>query len=358
MKILRVINKMAYGGAERGVSDVMPIHKKNGFDIDLLLLDGVHHPFKSNLIDKIKIISLGININIYNPLLILKIIPILKSYDLVHVSLFPSFYWVGLSVFFLKNKPKLIFTEHNTTNKRRNKLIFRIMDRIVYGAYDHVVNISKGSHKSFQKYTNYKIKSSIVYNGINFKPLTISNKKISKLDELVLNKKVVLQVSSFRDDKDQQTLIRAISMLPSNYLLLLAGDGKNIKKCKDLADKLNISKKIMFLGNRDDIGSIIKLSDVCVLSSHVEGFGRAAVESMFLKKPTIGSDVEGLREVIGDKKLLFNVGDYIRLSELILELIENKKYREMIIKKSHEKSLQFTYTNMIKSYEKLYKSFS
>ena len=258
----------------------------------------------------------------------------------------------------MKRKPKLIFTEHSTTNKRRDSVVFKIIDQYVYRRYDHVVNISKGSHSSFLNYTKNKVKSSIIYNGVNFKSLLESSKKKSDLNKVLAEKKIVLQVSSFNYEKDQDTLIRAIKILPDDYLLLLAGDGPNFKNCVYLSKKLKVSKKVMFLGNRDDIGSIIKLSDVCVLSSHVEGFGRAAVESMFLKKPTIGSDVEGLREVIGDKKLLFKVGDYVRLSELILDLIENKKYREMIIKKSHEKSLQFTYTNMIKSYENLYKSFS
>ena len=53
MRVLRVINSLTIGGAERGVSDNLPIHIDNGFDVDLLLLDGYMTKFKSNLINEL-----------------------------------------------------------------------------------------------------------------------------------------------------------------------------------------------------------------------------------------------------------------------------------------------------------------
>jgi glycosyltransferase involved in cell wall biosynthesis len=343
---------MAYGGAERGVSDLLPIHNQNGFDIDLLLLDGIDHIFKLNL-NGIKIFNLGVKINIYNPFLVFKIIPFLRNYDVVHVSLFPSFYWVGLASIFIKNKPKLIFTEHNTTNKRRNSFLFRKIDKFIYKRFDHVVNISKGSHNSFLEYTNHKIASSIIYNGVNFNTLMNVSKIENMINEFVYTRKVILQVSSFRDDKDHETLLRALNLLPEDYVLLLAGEGKNLNRCKNICKKLNIDDRVLFLGNVNNIGDLIRLSNICVLSSHVEGFGRSAVESMFLGKPTIGTNVEGLSEVIGNEKLLFGVGNYKMLSELILDLNNINLYKQ-ISEECHDQAKKYSHLNMISSYEDLY----
>lgn len=355
MKVLRVINSLDIGGAERGVSDILPVHLKNGLDVDLLLLDGKMTEFKSKLINnKVKIFSLGENIAIYNPLLILKIIPFLKKYNIVHVSLFPAFYLVAFASLFVINKPKLIFTEHNTTNRRRNNFILKIIDLFAYFRYDHVVNISNGSSDSFVEHTNNKINSSIIYNGVNFDSLLNFSSNNKSLIETISNKKVILQVSSFRDDKDQETLINAMALLGKNYILLLAGVGKNLEKCKLLSQKLNLTNKVVFLGLHNEIGSIINLSNVCVLSSHVEGFGRSAVECMFLKKPTIGSNVAGLNEVILNENLLFNVGDHIRLANIITDLCEDQNYYNKTSNECFSKAKMFDYKFMIESYEKLY----
>ena len=354
-KILRVINSLDIGGAERGVSDILPIHINNGVDIDLLLLDGKETSFKSKLINnKVKIFSLGANIVIYNPLLIFKIIPFLKKYNIVHVSLFPAFYLVAFASLFVINKPKLIFTEHNTTNRRRSNFILRIIDLFVYKRYNHVVNISEGSNDSFLQHTKNRIDSSIIYNGVNFDSLINFSSNNTLLKETISNKKVILQVSSFRDDKDQETLINAMSLLDKNYILLLAGVGKNLKKCKLLTQKLNLTDKVIFLGLRNEIGSIINLSDVCVLSSHVEGFGRSAVECMFMKKPTIGSNVPGLNEVILNDHLLFNVGDHKLLARIIIRLCEDHNYYTKTSNECFSKAKIFDYKFMIKSYENLY----
>ena len=355
MRVLRVINSLAIGGAERGVSDNLPIHIDNGFDVDLLLLDGYMTKFKSNLINsKVRIFNLGTNISIYNPFLIFKIIPFLKKYNIIHVSLFPAFYLVAFASLFIINKPKLIFTEHNTSNRRRNNFILRIIDLFVYKRYNHIVNISEGSAAAFLKHTNKRVNSSIIYNGVNFDSLINLTLNDKSLLELIKNKKVILQVSSFRADKDQQTLIKAMSLLDDNYILLLAGIGRNLKKCKLLSQELNLTDKIIFLGLQDKIGSIINLSDVCVLSSHVEGFGRSAVECMFLKKPTIGSNVPGLSDVINNENLLFNVGDHMKLAKIISSLCEDKNYYKKTSNDCFIRAKMFDNKYMIKSYEKLY----
>lgn len=356
MKILRVINNLGIGGAERGVVDNLPLHLKNGISIDLLLLDGVKTEFKKSLKKNyIKIYSLGKNISLRNPLLSLKLIKYLKKYDLIHVSLFPSLYWIALASLFIKKKPKLIFTEHATTNKRRNNFVFRIIDKLIYSRYDHIVFVSDAVKNEFNNLKVNTVNTSVIYNGINFENLNSRQKVDHNILKLVDNKTVILQVSGFRDEKDHITLIKAISELDDSFILLLVGDGKTIKECKLLTKQLKIENKVLFLGNQKDVGSIIKISDICVLSSFIEGFGRAAVECMYLKKPVIGTNVSGLDHTIGDSGVLFEVGDYKKLASIMEALTLDKDYYNFVANKCKKRAEQFDYKFMSISYEKLYK---
>ena len=64
-------------------------------------------------------------------------------------------------------------------------------------------------------------------------------------------------------------------------------------------------RPILFLSVREDAISILKASDIVVMSSNFEGFGLAAVEGMAAGKPVIASDVEGLSNIVEGAGLLF-----------------------------------------------------
>src|SRR5690554_5836630 len=98
MKILQIINSLSTGGAEKLIIDSVPLYQKQGLTVDVLLLNNTETQFKSHLKEtsKGKIDGLTIG-SIYNPFLIFKIIPYLKKYDIIHLHLFPTLYWVVLA---------------------------------------------------------------------------------------------------------------------------------------------------------------------------------------------------------------------------------------------------------------------
>lgn len=85
MKILHVITSLRTGGAEKLMVDLLPRLKSHGHQVDLLLFDGTDTPFRQNIeAAGIKVFDLGIGGSVYSPLRILKLIPYLKQYDVVH----------------------------------------------------------------------------------------------------------------------------------------------------------------------------------------------------------------------------------------------------------------------------------
>ncbi|MDB9955032.1 glycosyltransferase [Flavobacteriaceae bacterium] len=359
MKILRVINSLSIGGAERSVTGNIPLHIKNGYEIDLLLLDGEETFFFRELKSKkVKIFSLGKKKNILNPFYILKLIRKMRGYDLVHVSLFPSLYWVALAKILSKNDIKLIYTEHATHNRRRNIFVFKYIDEFIYKQYAHIIAISPETNKNLKSHLRGEHKITTVYNGVDIDK--IRNDQNSIIDDLrskYQSKKLLVQVASFREAKDQDTLIRALSLLPEYFHVLFVGEGRRMQVCKDLAEQLGVSNRISFLGLQNNIGAILRISDIVIMSSHWEGFGRSAIEGMAVGKPVIASNVVGLANIIRDAGLLFEVGNEINLVNKILSLSSDEFFYNEIVKKCLIRAEKYSIQKMIESYETIYNMF-
>ena len=220
MKVLQVINSLNTGGAEKLLVDSISIYQKNQIEMDVLLLK------KTNtfIYEKLKIESKGekfylTNYSLYNPLLIFKIIPFLKKYDLIHIHLFPALYWVVLAKLISLSNVKLIFTEHSTLNRRRNYMLFKGLDKIIYSFLNSIVCITIATEKNLKKHLGYNINSQVIYNGIQLNDFEKASNSLNFFNEM--DSIVLVQVSSFREQKDQETLIKSLKLLPEKYKLFI-----------------------------------------------------------------------------------------------------------------------------------------
>jgi glycosyltransferase involved in cell wall biosynthesis len=356
MKILQIITSLYTGGAEKLLVDSIPLYRKMGIDMDLLVLNGDETPFFHSLKKsgvKIHYLTKGNIKKIYNPLLVFRIIPYLKKYDMIHVHLFPTLYWVALAKLLILSKIKLIFTEHNTNNTRiLKKGIWKKVDKFIYRQYDKIVSITAEVQKVITDHlSDFSEKFCVINNGI-----ILSDWYCEKIKNKETETKTVIQVSAFRPQKDQMTLIRAMQYLPDDVRLLLVGDGDMRPKCEELVKELNLSDRVSFLGVRTDVPELLHSADITVLSSHYEGFGLTSIEGMAACKPVIASDVPGLREVVAGVGLLFPVGDEKILAERINELLSDSDYYKKVAKACLDRSKKYDINKMVDQYIELYKS--
>lgn len=356
MKILHIINSLETGGAERLIIDTLPLYSEQGFTVDLLLLNGTAQPFLHELGEKkcCEIFSLG-NSSVYHPKHIFGIMPFLKKYDLVHVHLFPAQYYVVMAKILSGVKTKLIFTEHNTSNRRMAAPIYWKLDRLFYKSYAKIIAISEGVQLALSRHLKNTDNITILENGVNLAKVYGANSS-TEIDLLFpqQNVKLLVQVGGFRIQKDQDTTIKSLLYLPTNYHLLLVGDGERNKQLTDLVLEHGLQNRVYFLGKRSDVFSILKSVDFVVVSSHWEGFGLAAIEGMAAHKPVIASDVPGLREVVKGAGLLFPVGDEKKLAEEILHLSNDKEYYDKIVNQCIMRADQFDIEKMVQKHIDLY----
>ena len=361
MKILQIINSLATGGAEKLLLETVPLYKEKGIQIDVLVLNGFEHPFMKKLqsLNCCTIYSLGTQ-SVYNPWNIIKIIPFLKKYQVIHVHLFPAQYWVVLAKIISFSSTKLIFTEHSTSNRRiNNNGLVRSIDRFIYRRYTKIICITSKVLNVMLDHTAISIKKFIVIpNGVN---ITTVNKATSIQKNIFFPEadqdyKLVMQVSSFQEPKDQLTLIRSMVLLPQDVKLLLVGEGVLKKQHEDLVVALGLQERVLFLGLRMDIPQLLKTADIIVLSSKYEGLSLSSIEGMASGKPFVASDVPGLSEVVTGAGVLFPAGDELALANVILKLLQNPLYYQTIAATCQNRATDYDIRTMVEKHITLYHS--
>ena len=362
MRILQVITSLDMGGAETLVVNLIPRLQALGNTVDLCVFNGTETPLTQRLkkeSPQTKIFTLGHGV--YNPLYIFKLVKIMKNYDIVHTHNSSPQLFVAIASLF--NSPKLVSTEHNTSNRKRNWKWYRPIESWMYSRYNHVICISKIAEEKLREYMGgeWLVKSSNKYksittinNGINVN--TISEAEPCKeLLDLKESRKSILMVAGFRKQKNQDTIIRALTLLDKEkYEIWFAGIGERMEEVKQLALSLGVCERVRFLGLRTDIPNVLTAADVIVMSSHWEGLSLSNVEGMSAHKPFIASDVNGLREVTKGYGILFPHEDGKALANEINQLAESDKYYDEVANRCYNRALEFDISKMVNGYNQVY----
>jgi glycosyltransferase involved in cell wall biosynthesis/ubiquinone/menaquinone biosynthesis C-methylase UbiE len=144
---------------------------------------------------------------------------------------------------------------------------------------------------------------------------------------------------------------------------LVVGDGSLRGALEDLAAKLNIADKIIFAGARKDVSDLINAMDVYVQPSLNEGMGRTIVEAMYLSRPIVATNVQGIPDLIYDGRtgLLAPPSDPAAIAAAVKKLLADKSLAGRLGKAAYDYASEeveggprFGARRMIYLYEKLY----
>ncbi len=354
MNILHVITSLRTGGAEKLMVDLLPRLKSAGYEVDLLLFDGLPTQFRRDAEEAgIRVYDLGCGESVYSPLRFFKLIPFLKKYDVVHThNTAPQFFAAIGSLF---SKCKLITTEHNTSNRRREMKWFRCIDRFMYNRYNKVICISQRAEDNLRTYLG-RCKADIVTinNGVDIKKIAgaISS---TDLETIAPGCRKIVMVAGFRWEKDQDTLITALKYLPEQFHLFLIGDGDRRMELERLIVIEGLSGRVHLLGIRSDVPQLLHAADFIVMSSHFEGLSLSSVEGMSVGKPFLASDVDGLREVVSGAGVLFPHKDSKALADEILKLDLDPMLFQSVAKACYHRATEYEISKMVAGYELCYR---
>jgi glycosyltransferase involved in cell wall biosynthesis len=370
IKVLQVIPKLGYGGAETGCYDIAHYLSENNCKSFIVTSGGELIKF----IDKKKVKLIRLPVNTKNPLLVflnaILLVGIILFYNIsiVHArSRAPA--WSCLLATKL-TKRKFVTTFHGTYNfsgkfkKFYNSVMVR-SDLIIAGSnfiFSHI-------KENYSKFFKLKKKFLVIFRGINVdyfdasSKLESEEKKLLKKWEINKEKKIILMPGRLTSWKGQELFIEAINLTKIElgyeafHVVILGSDqGRNLykKKLIRLIEQYRLTNQIKFIEHCDDMALAYKVSDIVVSASiEPEAFGRVAVEAQSMEKMIIASDIGGSNETIINEKtgLLFESGNAnslskkiiqaITMDETLIELI-GKEGRKNIIKKFNVEKMCFS----------------
>ncbi len=340
LKVLQVIPKLGYGGAETGCYDVAHYLPENNCKSFIVTSGGELLKY----VDKKKVTIIRLPVHSKNPILIL-----LNAFMLIGIILFNNISivharsrapaWSCLFATKITGR-KFVTTFHGTYNFSSNikKLYNSVMTRsnlIIAGSNFIFTHIKE----NYSKYINDKKKLLVIFRGINvdyFDPSTkLENdeKKLLQNWEIEKDKKMILLPGRLTSWKGQELFIEAINLVnielgyEAFYAVILGSDqGRDLykKKLTRLCEQYRLTKQLKFIDNCKDMALAYKISDIVVSASiEPEAFGRVAVEAQSMEKVVIASNIGGSNETIIDEKtgFLFESGDSKSLSQKILKAL-------------------------------------
>ena len=234
-------------------------------------------------------------------------------------------------------KTRLVTTAHNNFN--RYKIRHKISFGIAFLFSDRIVCNSEGTKASLPWFVRRE-KSSVIYNGVDFRKLDIASTSIEKTQT---NTIVVGTVCRMVPQKDLPTLLRGFAKANARaevpLTLRLVGDGPERHNIDRLIRELDVENAVELTGAlpRHEVYETLVDMDIFVVSSRWEGFCNAMVEAAATGKAIIASDIDPLPEVMGhNNALFFDVGDTDTLCALILELVHDQQQRESLAARGRE----------------------
>ena len=360
MKIFHFTPSLSIGGTETFVVDLAIEQRKQGYDVQVIVLDHAKDIFKSVEVEnknKKKLSESGVGITFsgqkgrYSFISIYFLIRglYIKEENVLHLH----FYFFAIFLIFMKGKAKVIFTQH--TRCLRYPYFHKLfISRVI----DQYIGISSDCYQSIINIIN-PLKTKCINNGVSIEPSVYLDNSFKKNEELKL-----IYVGRLDVNKNVHSLIDVLSEVLksglSNWTLNIVGEGPKFDELKQQIIRLDLGGYIKMLGARSDVPSLLRGSDIFLFPSKVEGFSIALIEALFSNVVIVSSDASGNKDILSDGSYgyIFNKDDSSELNKILIQLFkfghaDNRNVKDLV---NHTKSLSIEVcsTNYISTYKGLF----
>lgn len=310
LRILHLIGSTGLYGAERWVLALMRASNSDKVDMMLINLVDCDCP-QSQVVSAAKQRGLFaidfVTGGKFNPLAAVRLAKWIKKHqiNIVHGHGFKSDV-IGLLSARLSGC-KVVTTPHGWSQEGNNKLrIYESIDRWLFKYMDMVCPLSSDLAKGLSNGNNIRL----IRNGVDVEEVLASTPS----DKTNRNCYLIGYVGQLIERKDLNTLFEAFKILcedNKDIRLVVIGDGHLKDALKAKARQLLIENQVEFMGYRQDATSMLKVFDIFVLPSLMEGIPRCIMEAMAAGVPVIVSDIPGNRDLVvsGETGLLFSPGN-------------------------------------------------
>jgi len=384
-----LIPKLAGGGAERAASN-LSLHLDNEKYNKYVIVynsNDKDYSYEGQMIDLDAVAISNPFGKIYNFFKrIYKLKKVKKKYDIEATISFLS--GPNLVNILSKENDKVIVSVRSFISKNLNGFygnLHKFLIKKFYNKADKIISVSDVLKKDLKnEYGISEEKIKVIYNNYDIDSINkMSNETIETKYKDIFNKPTIINMGRLTEAKGQWHLIRAFSKVKEEVKdaqLVILGKGELENYLKKLTLDYGLEKDIHFLGFKNNPFKYIANSTLFVFPSLYEGFPNALAEAMVCKIPVVSSDCKsGPREILApdidcNKEIenikyakygiltpIFDGFHYDgkdelsekerQLANIIVRVIENKKFLKKYSKLSYERVNDFSTTNIIKEWE-------
>lgn len=273
----------------------------------------------------------------------------------------------GISAARLANVKLKIASKRETEGVRSGsqkfieKQIFKLADKVV-------VNAEAVKKYLISQNVNER-KIDVIYNGLDLErltPKTADHPTIRQNFKLPVeeNIKFVTLVANLRHEvKNQRMFLRTaerVGKIYPNAHFVLAGEGELRGEMELAAREMNIADRVHFTGRCEKVPELLKISEICVLTSFYEGFSNSILEYMAAGKPVVATNVGGASEAIieGRTGFLVESNDDEKMANCLIEFLQNAEKAAEFGRNGKQTVVEkFSTQSQLRNVLALYKSF-
>lgn len=347
-KVLYVITKSNFGGAQRYVYDLATNLPKEKFEVSVAM--GGDGSLKDKLNDaKIKTFKLdrlGRDINIFDDVAVFfSLLKLLRKErpDVVHLNS-SKIGGLGALAARVARTPRIVFTAHGWAfNEARDgiqKTLIKLLSWLTVFLCHRTITVSEfdGDQGRDMPLVGKKVK--VVHNGISeidFEEKDRAREILlgSKVDKLAEETLYIGAIAELHKNKGLEYAIKAIGYLTKNqsspssegrpFVFVVIGEGEERKNLENLVKESKIGKHVFFTGYKENASSLLKAFDVFLMPSIKEGLPYVLLEAGMAELPVITSAVGGTPEIVDDMEsgILVQPKSPEEISKAIVYMLEN-----------------------------------
>ncbi|NEO14782.1 MULTISPECIES: glycosyltransferase family 4 protein [unclassified Moorena] len=365
MRLTLVTSSLSCGGAERAVALLAKGFFNKGYQVDVVTIDDTYLDFYK-LPDGVNRVALniaknsptfihGILNNLYRLWVLRRTIKSLHP-DVV-ISFLDQINILTLLALVKTNYPVLV-SEQNDPRKSSSGKMWDRLRHITYSFADKVVSVGDGVNQYFDWLP--ETKRAVIYNplaSINSRP---SMDKLLETKGADLTKKWIVAIGRLTHQKGFDILLSAFKKHAGHHpdwQLIILGEGELRPELENLRDQLGLTDNVIFPGVVRNPFSVLKRSELFVLSSRFEGLPGVLVEALACGLPVVSTDCpSGPREVIRDgvNGILVPSENRLALATALERLISNEEERKRLASYAPKITEQFGLGTIIERWEILF----
>lgn len=281
-----------------------------------------------------------------------------SEYDIVHSHGFLGDYYSYFNRKSIKIRVTTLHQEIKPVYSFRYNLIIGTITEKVWFQFikraDCIVTLTKlmsDKYKPMLKKSNIQF----VHNGTTPQPLPLDdNVETRMIFNFKVKYKIIGVCSRLVHGKGIDQLIEALALdEEKKFGMLLIGDGDEKHQLENLAKKLHVDERCLFLGYKTNAIDYFKYFDLYGMSSLSEGFGLCVIEAASQRVPVVCSNLPVFKELFEEDEI--NIFKLYDISSLLNALVKTDRNKEFLAEKIHSKYLKnYTAEIMAENYMKTY----